>query len=71
MIHRAGWIAKYSMEIPLEAINDVRFEQGVIDRIIGAGTLVVSVRVARPAGRGSRTSATPRRSRRRSTTRAS
>jgi uncharacterized membrane protein YdbT with pleckstrin-like domain len=41
IIHRRGWIAKYSMEVPLEAINDVRFEQGVLDRIIGAGTLVV------------------------------
>ena len=40
IIHRRA-IAKYSMEVPLEAINDVRFEQGVIDRIIGAGTLVV------------------------------
>ncbi len=41
IIHRRGFIAKYSMEVPLEAINDVRFEQGVIDRVIGAGTLVV------------------------------
>ena len=30
------------MEIPLEAINDVRFEQGILDRIVGAGTLVIS-----------------------------
>ena len=29
------------MEIPLEAINDVRFEQGVFDRMVGAGTLVI------------------------------
>lgn len=42
IIHRYGWISKYSMEIPLEAINDVRFEQGVIDRIVGAGSLVIS-----------------------------
>jgi uncharacterized membrane protein YdbT with pleckstrin-like domain len=41
IIHRRGWIAKYSMEVPLEAINDVRFEQGIVDRVIGAGTLVV------------------------------
>ena len=39
MIHREGFIAKRSMEIPLEAINDVRFEQGIIDRIVGAGSL--------------------------------
>ncbi len=42
VIHRAGWIAKRSMEIPLEAINDVRFEQGIFDRIVGAGTLLIS-----------------------------
>jgi uncharacterized membrane protein YdbT with pleckstrin-like domain len=42
VVHRQGFIAKRSMEIPLEAINDVRFEQGVIDRIVGAGTLVIS-----------------------------
>lgn len=41
VIHREGFIAKRSMEIPLEAINDVRFQQGVFERIIGAGTLVI------------------------------
>ena len=41
LIHREGWIAKHSMEIPLEAINDVRFWQTVFERIIGAGTLIV------------------------------
>ena len=70
IIHRRGFIAKYSMEVPLEAINDVRFEQGVIDRIIGAGTLVVQS-APRPAGKCSTTSASLRRFRRRSTTRAS
>jgi len=42
VIHRQGFIAKRSMEIPLEAINDVRFEQGIIDRMVGAGSLVIS-----------------------------
>jgi uncharacterized membrane protein YdbT with pleckstrin-like domain len=42
VIHRQGWIAKRSMEIPLEAINDVRFEQGIFDRVVGAGTLLIS-----------------------------
>jgi membrane protein YdbS with pleckstrin-like domain len=42
VIHRQGFIAKRSMEIPLEAINDVRFEQGILDRIVGTGTLVIS-----------------------------
>lgn len=42
VIHRQGLIAKRSMEIPLEAINDVRFEQGIFDRMVGAGTLLIS-----------------------------
>jgi len=41
VIHREGFIAKRSMEIPHDAINDVRFEQGIFDRIVGAGTLVI------------------------------
>ena len=35
-------VAKRSMEIPFSAINDVRFEQGIFDRIVGAGTLLIS-----------------------------
>ena len=42
VIHREGWIAKRSMEIPLEAINDVRFHQGVFERMIGAGDIIIS-----------------------------
>jgi uncharacterized membrane protein YdbT with pleckstrin-like domain len=42
VIHRQGFIAKRSMEIPLEAINDVRFEQRIFDRVVGAGTLLIS-----------------------------
>jgi membrane protein YdbS with pleckstrin-like domain len=42
VIHREGFIAKRSMEIPLEAINDVRFDQGIWDRLVGAGTLRIS-----------------------------
>ncbi|HLB39468.1 MAG TPA: PH domain-containing protein [Actinomycetota bacterium] len=42
VIHREGFIAKRSMEIPLEAINDVRFDQGIWDRMVGAGTLRIS-----------------------------
>src|SRR5919197_1320770 len=41
VIHREGWIAKRSMEIPLEAINDVRFRQTIFERGIGAGTLII------------------------------
>jgi membrane protein YdbS with pleckstrin-like domain len=39
VIQREGWIAKRSIEIPLEQINDIRFTQGVFERMIGAGTL--------------------------------
>lgn len=41
VIHREGFIAKRSMEIPLDKINDVRFEQNIFERIVGAGTLVI------------------------------
>ncbi len=41
VIHRSGWFAKRSMEIPLENISDVRFSQGVFERMIGAGDLVL------------------------------
>jgi uncharacterized membrane protein YdbT with pleckstrin-like domain len=41
IIHREGFIAKRSMEIPLEAINDVRFQQSVLERMVGAGDLVI------------------------------
>ena len=41
VLHREGFVAKRSMEIPLGKINDVRFEQGLLDRIVGAGTLII------------------------------
>ena len=41
VIHREGFIAKRSMEIPLEAINDGRFQQGILERMVGAGDLVI------------------------------
>jgi uncharacterized membrane protein YdbT with pleckstrin-like domain len=41
VVHRSGWFAKRSMEIPLENISDVRFSQGVFERMIGAGDLVL------------------------------
>lgn len=42
IIHREGFIAKRSMEIPLEAINDVRFQQNVFERMINSGDIVIS-----------------------------
>jgi uncharacterized membrane protein YdbT with pleckstrin-like domain len=41
VIHRSGWFAKRSMEIPLENISDVRFNQTVFERMIGAGDLTL------------------------------
>jgi uncharacterized membrane protein YdbT with pleckstrin-like domain len=41
VIHRSGWLAKSSMEVPLERINDVRFRQTVFERLVGAGDLVI------------------------------
>ena len=41
IIHREGFIAKRSMEIPLEAINDIRFHQSIFERMVGAGDLII------------------------------
>ncbi len=41
LITRSGIVAKHSREIPLERINDVAFNQSVLDRILGAGDLLV------------------------------
>lgn len=41
LITRKGIVAKQSKEIPLERINDVAFSQSVVERIIGAGDLLI------------------------------
>jgi uncharacterized membrane protein YdbT with pleckstrin-like domain len=38
---RTGIIAREGKDIPLSRITDVSFETGLLDRIVGAGTLVV------------------------------
>lgn len=40
-IYREGVISKRGIEIPLERINTVFFNQGIIDRMVGAGTLTI------------------------------
>ena len=40
-IYREGIIAKKGVEIPLDRINTVFFNQGIIDRMVGAGTLTI------------------------------
>ena len=70
VIHRQGLIAKQSIEIPLDKINDIRFDQGIFDRMVGAGEL--TIRSASEDGPTTfEASATPRKSRRRSTGQAS
>ncbi len=41
LITRSGVIAKHSKEIPLERINDVTFTQSVVERMLGAGDLLL------------------------------
>ena len=41
LITRRGVIAKQSREIPLERINDVAFNQSILDRALGAGDLLI------------------------------
>jgi membrane protein YdbS with pleckstrin-like domain len=41
-VSRSGFISKQGRTIPLNRINGVDFEIGVIDRVFGCGTLVVS-----------------------------
>lgn len=41
-IKRSGFIAKQGRTIPLNRISGVDFEIGVVDRLFGCGTLVVS-----------------------------
>jgi uncharacterized membrane protein YdbT with pleckstrin-like domain len=39
---RAGVLRRRGRDIPLTRVNDVAFEQGLLDRLVGAGTLKVS-----------------------------
>jgi len=41
VIHRQGLISKTSMEIPLDRIQNVRFHQGIFERMIGAGDIIL------------------------------
>lgn len=41
IIFRAGVLAKRGVEIPLERVNTVHFEQGLLQRLVGAGDLLV------------------------------
>jgi uncharacterized membrane protein YdbT with pleckstrin-like domain len=41
LIFRQGIIAKSGIEIPLERVNNVNFNQGVFERLLGAGDLLI------------------------------
>ena len=41
LITRSGIVAKEGIEIPLERINTVRFNQSVFERLVGAGDLAI------------------------------
>lgn len=42
LINRTGVFVRRGRDIPLHRINDVSYEKGVLDRMLGCGTLVVS-----------------------------
>ena len=41
VVYRTGVFAKKGVEIPLDRINNINFNQGIVDRIVGAGSLEV------------------------------
>jgi membrane protein YdbS with pleckstrin-like domain len=42
LINRSGVFVRKGRDIPLYRINDVSYERGVLDRLLGCGTLVIS-----------------------------
>ena len=42
LINRSGVFTRRGRDIPLHRITDVSYERGVVDRLLGCGTLVVS-----------------------------
>jgi uncharacterized membrane protein YdbT with pleckstrin-like domain len=42
LITREGLISRKGHDIPLMRISDVAFDQGIVDRMLGCGTLVIS-----------------------------
>jgi uncharacterized membrane protein YdbT with pleckstrin-like domain len=42
LITRQGLVSRKGHDIPLMRISDVAFDQGIVDRMLGCGTLVVS-----------------------------
>jgi uncharacterized membrane protein YdbT with pleckstrin-like domain len=42
LITRTGILSRRGHDIPIPRINDVAYEHGIVDRILGCGTLVIS-----------------------------
>lgn len=42
LINRSGVFTRRGRDIPLQRINDVTYERGLLDRVFGCGTLVIS-----------------------------
>jgi uncharacterized membrane protein YdbT with pleckstrin-like domain len=42
LITREGLLSRKGHDIPLMRISDVAFDQGIVDRMLGCGTLVIS-----------------------------
>src|SRR4051794_15471858 len=51
VIHRVGVISKHGIEVPLERINTVFFNQSIFERLLGAGDLGIES----AGGRGAET----------------
>jgi uncharacterized membrane protein YdbT with pleckstrin-like domain len=41
IIYRSGFISKSGVDIPLERVNNVIFNQGILERMLGAGDLLI------------------------------
>ena len=41
IIFRSGLVTKRGIEIPLDRVNTVHFHQGILERIVGAGDLLI------------------------------
>jgi uncharacterized membrane protein YdbT with pleckstrin-like domain len=41
LIYRSGVMAKKGKEIPLERLNDISFNQGILERMLGSGDLMI------------------------------
>jgi membrane protein YdbS with pleckstrin-like domain len=42
VITREGVLTRYGHDIPLSRVNDVSYEHGLLDRVLGCGTLVIA-----------------------------